>query len=136
MDTIYHTALGASIAAAASQPPEIIVASGVAGALADVVGFAEKVYKDDWHTWKWYNFAHGLTFAMFFSTICIIASYVWGNSDVGLIFLVAHTLHVAPDALCHEPPSRWWVKGEGLIMFEIIPWVALILGWVVVLVVR
>jgi hypothetical protein len=113
MDTLMHAVHGGLMMAAISDNPWYIFLSAIIGALPDLIGEAERIYKKDNSLWNWYNIAHAQP------GYYGVLSY--------LKFTPPYMLHIWLDSFTHtEGKNRWWVKNEGL-SYEISAWLFTIL---------
>jgi membrane-bound metal-dependent hydrolase YbcI (DUF457 family) len=110
MDTINHAVWGYALAKGLEgslgfESGAFEAGMMFAGALPDVIGFAEKVIKNDYKTYKWYNKAH--------------------NDWKLLRWLPPYGLHIGLDKLTHGEGQRWWYWKERL-WFEVLSWLMVI----------
>ena len=101
MDIVQHAVEGYYIGYW-TKNKAITYISAFLGALPDLIGFAEKVFKWDWGVWNWYHWSHTLT---------------WWN-----IPILPYSLHIFLDSFIHPIGPLYWV-------FEIVGWLVCI--WLV-----
>jgi len=105
MDTISHAVAGYLMAEAINAPLEIKILSAFIGALPDIIGEAEKHFKQDATVWNWYDKAH----------------YNWWV----LWIFPPYGFHVILDSFTHTEGKRWWKPKERLWM-EVVFWIILL----------
>ena len=88
MDSLNHFAAAYIMTKAFNLSEPVNIASGIIGALPDLIGFAEKVIKWDKNAWSWYNKAH--------------KGWKW------LRWIPQWGLHIWLDKHSHEPGQKWW----------------------------
>jgi len=107
MDILSHAVGGYTVGAMMGFPLEINLVLAVIGAAPDLVGYLEKIVKNDKESWDWYEAAH--------------YKHKW------LWLIVPYGMHCLLDSFTHEEGKRWWVKGERL-WAEILYWIILIVA--------
>jgi len=125
MDIALHAFSSAVVTYKVTQSKFLAIIAGLAGAFPDLVGIAEKWFKERWDVWNWYRAIHSIIAAGVCTIILlsvILFSSILNIDFMRVIFVCSfwYLFHLGADYLWHEPKTGHWYSW-GVIL-DILLW--------------